>query len=223
MNWQGLFFDTLDSTQDYLKAHWQNLAHGSYVVSQEQTHGKGREDRNWESARGGLYFSVLLKPETVLPLLSWKAWMTSFKTLEHFANRPLQLKAPNDILHQGRKLSGLLIDGAIQGSQPQYYIVGVGINTNQSDFSASLLACRLKDLTKSTVNHQELLTHWLKTFAQHLACPDELWSRDLLAHFGERTVQFDYTNPHFIQLKEYWHEHTPRNTRDSRNFCSPAV
>lgn len=220
MNWQGLFFDTLDSTQNHLKAHWQTLPHASYVVSTQQTEGKGRENRSWESSPGGLYFSVLLKPTRVLPLLSWKAWFTTLETLEFFTSQPLQLKAPNDILHQGQKLSGLLIDGAIQGHLPQYYIIGVGINISQAKFSESLSACRLKDLTENEVTHQELLTHWLTVFEQHLDRSDAHWGQEMLARFGQRTVQFNYTNPHFIQLKEYWHEHNPRHPR---NLCSPTV
>lgn len=220
MNWQGHFFDSLDSTQDYLKAHWSTLPHGTYVVSRQQTRGKGRENRTWESTPGGLYFSVLLKPETLLPLLPWKTWLTTLEALESFSTHPLQLKAPNDILYQGQKLSGILIDGALQGNQVQYYIVGVGINLKQSEFSENVSACRLHDLSSQAISEDTLLNHWLETFTHNLDMPDALWRQQLLRTFGDRQVQIHYTDPHFIYLKEYWHDNAPRI---SQHFCSPII
>ena len=57
-----LYFETLDSTQAYLKEHFEELDDKTVVVTDQQTAGRGRFDRRWISEPGGLYFSILLKP-----------------------------------------------------------------------------------------------------------------------------------------------------------------
>jgi BirA family transcriptional regulator, biotin operon repressor / biotin---[acetyl-CoA-carboxylase] ligase len=201
--WNALVKTRLPSTQAYLKDHWQTLPDHSYVVAEEQTAGQGREQRPWFSEPGGLYFSILLKPETIIAYLPWRVWLCNLQVLEAFSNRHLQLKAPNDILYQGRKLSGTLIDGSIQGTEINYYILGVGINVSNT-LPEGLAACHLESLLGSVPDKNELLNYWLTTFNHALSLSPEKWLNKIRDPYMQRSVQMGYHDPYWINLEEYW-------------------
>lgn len=206
MNWTPIWFKSIPSTQAYLKAHWQEHPDKTYVVADTQTAGQGRESRSWDSPEGGLYFSILLKPQRLLPLLPWRVWWNTLETLESLTQLDLQPKAPNDILFKGSKLAGTLIDSAIQGEQALYYIIGMGINiTAQPQAVAG--SCSLEALVTPYPSRTEILKTWLQNFDYQYTLTDSMWSQELLDRSGHRTIQQGYDNPQFTPLKEYWHAH----------------
>lgn len=206
MKWQIQRFSLLDSSQTYLLEHWASLPEGTCIVAERQQKGYGREGRAWESAPGGLYFSLLLKPQQILPELPWCLWLSVFQALESFG-LSLQLKAPNDILYRGDKCAGILIDSAIQGSAPLYYVLGVGVNVVQPCFPAGLQATSLHLMGRQDLTSEEVLQSILKHFHLHyqhiLRGSEELQS--LVYSLERRSVQIGYNEPTFITLKEYWH------------------
>ena len=135
IHWQIQRFEQLDSTQTWLQQRASQLPEGTVVVAEQQLQGHGRASHNWLSEAGGLYVSWLLKPERLLPELPWVLLLAVCRALETETGFALRLKAPNDLLLQGRKLAGMLIDGAIQGERPLFYVCGLGVNLNQRDFS----------------------------------------------------------------------------------------
>ncbi|PIQ29252.1 biotin--[acetyl-CoA-carboxylase] ligase [bacterium (Candidatus Blackallbacteria) CG17_big_fil_post_rev_8_21_14_2_50_48_46] len=143
MRWQIQSFEVLDSTQNHLRAHALTLPEGFVVCAAQQTQGHGREGRAWFSQPGGLYFSCLLKPAQILPLLPWVLLLAVCQSLEELSGLTLTLKWPNDLLLGGQKLAGMLIDAQIQGNLPRYYVCGVGVNLNQTAFPADLAATSL--------------------------------------------------------------------------------
>lgn len=206
MTWIPIWFKSIDSTQTYLKAHWQEHPHKTYVVADQQTSGLGRESRSWNSPEGGLYFSVLLKPQRLQPLLAWRVWWNTLETLETLTQKTLQPKAPNDILFDSRKLAGTLIDSAIQGEKALYYIIGMGINiTTTQDVADN--SCALEAVLNPPPSRTEVLRTWLEKFDHQSTLTDKMWREDLLAHSGHRNIQMGYETPQFIPLKEYWHAH----------------
>ena len=119
-----LSFDKITSTQDF--AH-DLIAKGEatnkmVVVAQSQTAGRGRYKRTWVSHTGNLYASFIYKISERDPKLSYAIAVAVAKTLIHFGLTP-QIKWPNDVLIDGRKISGILIEYA-----QNYVIVGIGIN-----------------------------------------------------------------------------------------------
>ncbi len=111
-------------------------AHGTLVVSEVQTGGRGRLSRQWYSPRGGLYMSVILRPRrpgAVFPFLPLAVGVAVIEAVTGYDTLPLGLKWPNDILLDGRKLGGILIesapfrrgDGGIS-----FYVAGIGLNVN---------------------------------------------------------------------------------------------
>ncbi len=104
------------------------LSEGAVAVAEHQTRGRGRSGRSWEDAPGrSLLFSVLLRPGAgQLPQLSLVAALAAAEAIEAACGSPAAVKWPNDILLDGRKVAGILLearDGAV--------IAGVGVNVNQ--------------------------------------------------------------------------------------------
>ncbi|MCW5969990.1 MAG: biotin--[acetyl-CoA-carboxylase] ligase [Blastocatellales bacterium] len=134
-------FETIRSTNDELKA-WINADEFTVITAADQTAGRGRRDRSWHSAPGdGLYMSVLLRPTAQpesVPLISLLTGITVAETLMEFGAAGIDIKWPNDVLACGKKISGVLIEGASAGATGLRLIVGIGVNINQRSFPDDL-------------------------------------------------------------------------------------
>lgn len=126
----------VDSTQTYLKTHFSELEDQTIVYADTQTAGRGRFNRRWISQDGGLYFSVLLKPVQT----RFSANLTQLMALcvcravEKYGVRA-NLKWPNDVQVNGRKLCGMLSEAVMDKQKIACVIVGVGVNIAQADLS----------------------------------------------------------------------------------------
>lgn len=131
-----LYFETLDSTQAYLKEHFQELDDKTVVTTDQQTAGRGRFDRRWISQPGGLYFSVLLKPTKTdfLANLTQLMALSVCQAAEKHGIQP-NLKWPNDVQVSGKKLCGILSEAIAQNDRIACLILGVGVNVEQKDLS----------------------------------------------------------------------------------------
>jgi len=129
-----LEFDSLESTNDYLKTNWDRLVPFVFVRALNQTKGKGREERVWLSQKGeNLTFSFLLKDPKLyerLGILSLSCAVAVSRALERFGVANVSIKWPNDVLVNGKKVCGILLEGSL----PSYCVVGIGINVNQTSF-----------------------------------------------------------------------------------------
>jgi BirA family biotin operon repressor/biotin-[acetyl-CoA-carboxylase] ligase len=122
-----LYEESCESTQQLLE---RDLDEGAAAVCDVQTQGRGRLGRGWETPPGSaILCSVLLKPGTAQPLeqLSLVAGLAAAETVERALGLAVQLKWPNDVMVNRRKVAGVLAEAA-QGS----VVVGIGINVNQS-------------------------------------------------------------------------------------------
>jgi BirA family biotin operon repressor/biotin-[acetyl-CoA-carboxylase] ligase len=143
-------FDSVGSTQD--EAH--RLAAvgapaGTAAVARRQTAGRGSRGRSWESPEGGLWLSIISRPATATgaELLSLRAGLGTAAALEGIRGLPpVELKWPNDVLLQGRKVGGILCEARWQGDALAWVAVGIGLNVqNQPPASARLPGCRLAE------------------------------------------------------------------------------
>ena len=135
-----LSYDVLDSTNEEAKRlAGGGASHGAVIWAREQTAGKGRMGREWESLEGNLFVSVLLSPECELPecsQLSFVAAVAASDTLLPIIPNEGQVecKWPNDILLEGKKLGGILLESFTtmdeSGEDRQWVVVGVGINVD---------------------------------------------------------------------------------------------
>jgi BirA family transcriptional regulator, biotin operon repressor / biotin---[acetyl-CoA-carboxylase] ligase len=132
----------VDSTNSYLKS-LVDAPEGTCITADQQTAGRGRQNRNWHSAAGeGLYLSLLLRPTTgltSLPLLSLTAAIAVAETFQSLGFDEIDIKWPNDLLCGERKICGILVEAT--GLHPQEsprVIVGIGVNLNQRSFPPPL-------------------------------------------------------------------------------------
>ena len=120
---------TLDAIHD-LGA--QDAPHGTVVLAEEQTAGRGRDGRTWRSPAGGVWLGMLLRPGDVRVepgSLAIRAGLVLADAVDEVVGRPVaQLKWPNDVLVQDRKLAGILCESRWQGEALQWIAVGLGVN-----------------------------------------------------------------------------------------------
>ncbi|NLM05587.1 MAG: biotin--[acetyl-CoA-carboxylase] ligase [Tissierellia bacterium] len=132
------YFESLDSTNEYMLNKAGTLDEGSCVFCDFQTKGRGRQGRDWLSLSGkGLYFSFLLKPSISLeeiPKLTIAVGVGISKALDSLGINTM-IKWPNDIYLNGKKLSGILSELKILDGEANV-VVGVGLNIahDRSDF-----------------------------------------------------------------------------------------
>lgn len=123
-------YDAVESTQETAKELLEADVEDGFVVwADRQAAGRGRHGRAWASPKGGLYLSILLRPNEVhAPILGLLAGMPLAKALRHFGVFAV-LRWPNDALFQDRKIGGILSEGVYR--RDRYHVVlGVGVNTN---------------------------------------------------------------------------------------------
>ena len=157
-----LFLKTVTSTNDEAKRLAKNGLEPPFaVVADRQTSGKGSKGKFWHSENnGGLYFSLLLKPSQFdITLIDHYHQLTG-KVVQNiimsYTKLGSQLKWPNDVLIQEKKVAGILIETVWTSGKnsPNYIVVGVGLNLNQISFPEEIksLAISLKQITGTTYN-----------------------------------------------------------------------
>ncbi len=131
------FYKALPSTNDTAR-EWANegAPDFSLVLAEKQTRGRGRNGRRWFSTpRAALTFSLILRPrrsETLSPaLFAGLGAVALVKALRHCCALDARIKWPNDILLDGRKAAGILVETAWTGAQMDFVIVGIGINVRK--------------------------------------------------------------------------------------------
>ncbi|MBA2586118.1 MAG: biotin--[acetyl-CoA-carboxylase] ligase [Chthoniobacterales bacterium] len=132
------------STNDFvLQMAGPDVAEGVVVFAETQTAGRGQRGKRWESSdRKGLWFSILLRPKVRIEesarLTTWLAGSIC-TTIAQNLQLPAEVKAPNDVHVNGRKIAGVLVEMRSRGNS-YFAIAGIGVNVNQSlpDFPPKL-------------------------------------------------------------------------------------
>lgn len=173
-----LKLNTIDSTNSFAKAHFDELIDRTAVVADYQTAGRGRAGRSWCSLEGNLFLTLILKPNIPFSQESAHATMTHYMgvslclLLEKMGLRP-GLKWPNDILVDGKKIAGILaefVPVASKSSRSRMGIViGIGVNLNMKDSDLEAIdqpAVSLAQLLppKRRLDRDHFLTAYLDTF-----------------------------------------------------------
>ncbi|WP_428247083.1 biotin--[acetyl-CoA-carboxylase] ligase [Ferrovibrio sp.] len=136
MLWRPLGFAEIDSTNEEIRRQAEaGAAEGLVVTARRQTAGRGRRGRAWDSPEGNLFVSLLLKPRRPAHEAATLSFLISLCVAEAVieASPALQdrvtCKWPNDVLIDGAKLSGILLESrAGQGGVLDHLIVGIGVN-----------------------------------------------------------------------------------------------
>jgi len=144
-----LSFEVLPSTNTYACEKFDTLADGQIVLAKTQTAGRGRLKRVWLSSEGGLYFSLVVKPQNFkidfLGSLTQAMALSVCRTLQELGAKAV-LKWPNDILCEGKKICGILSQAVFKEGKLAGVIIGVGVNIAQSKIESQKPAVSLKML-----------------------------------------------------------------------------
>lgn len=174
--WAGqpvIEYETTDSTNIRAKVLAEaNCCHGTLITAQEQTAGKGRLGRSWKSPKGtSVSMSLILQPRIApehASMLTLAAALALRKAIAEETGLDVQIKWPNDIVCQGKKLCGILTEMSTEQNRIRHVIIGMGINTNVTDFPAELPhASSLKLLTGRTVEGEPLIEGTMQAFEQY--------------------------------------------------------
>lgn len=165
-------FEKLSSTNTTAKEQAEKGAkEGTTIIAETQTSGKGRLDRRWVSPRGGVWLSIILRPR-IAPEDALKITLTTAvavaRILRRLYNVAAEIKWPNDILIDNKKICGILTEAKLKGKTIKFIVVGIGINAN---FFAQVLpkdlratATTLKEVLGKNVDREKLVAALLKEF-----------------------------------------------------------
>jgi len=162
---------TLPSTQTLAR----ELADGdapewTLVLADQQSRGRGRLARKWSSGRGGLYFSLILRPRmrpAALPALSLQAGRICARVLAKETGLRTRVKPPNDVLARDargdfRKICGILIEAAGGERTLDWVVIGIGVNLDNRIPGKLEQAASIKDLGGDSASKHKLLAALLR-------------------------------------------------------------
>jgi BirA family transcriptional regulator, biotin operon repressor / biotin---[acetyl-CoA-carboxylase] ligase len=184
--------DTVDSTQRVAhRLAYDQSMEGTVVVAEEQTLGRGRMERKWYSPKyTGIWMSIILRPKIPLPKapqLTLIAAVAVVQAIEELTELTPQIKWPNDILINGKKMTGILTELQAEADQINSVIIGMGINVNQKleDFPIEL-----REIATSLANEQGVY------FSRSAMI------RSVLTHLEK--LYFLYIEKGFLPIKILW-------------------
>ena len=163
---------SVDSTNKLAKKlAYEGAADGTVIVAEEQTGGKGRLERNFFSPKGkSILFSLILRPKCLpkdAPKFTLMAAVAVANAMSRF-NLPAQIKWPNDLMFDGRKVVGILTEMSAQIEKVNYIIVGIGINVNiaPDDFPADIkkIAASLSEINGGEISRVDFFRAVLEEF-----------------------------------------------------------
>ncbi len=151
---------TSTNTKAYQLAQ-RGAAEWTVVVSEVQSKGRGRGGKTWESPKGGLWFSVILRP-VIKPssagLLQILAAVATRDAIERETGEKVWMKWPNDLILHEKKLGGILVEAKIVKDAISFAIVGIGVNVNQTEPSLPRGAVSLFSIAKRKAGIGSLLS-----------------------------------------------------------------
>ena len=152
-----IVLDSVNSTNDYLKKLGnEGCENGTVVAAREQTRGKGRLGRTWQSKKDdGIAFSVLLRPNVApseVSAITPLAGLAVCKAIREYTKLDCVIKWPNDIIVGRKKLVGILTEMSAEFDAVEYVITGIGINVDHTSFPEEI-AFKATSLLLETGRH----------------------------------------------------------------------
>lgn len=134
---------------------------GTVIVTSYQTKGRGKPGREWLSAKGeNLLFSLLIRPQipaSQAPLLTQVACRAVARVLLENYKKSVQFKRPNDLLFDGKKICGTLVESHTTSNKIEFVIIGIGLNVNSPSSHLLEAATSLAEITGKQHNLDILL------------------------------------------------------------------
>jgi BirA family transcriptional regulator, biotin operon repressor / biotin---[acetyl-CoA-carboxylase] ligase len=197
-----------DSTNNYAKSLLRQqvkTSEGTVIIAETQEHGRGQYGNSWNSESGlNLTFSIILFPKFLKPneqfLLSQAVSLGIVEFIKTKIQLPVQIKWPNDILIEKKKVCGILIENSIMKDMVNESVVGIGLNVNQTKFPKDILnVVSLKEISKEDFQLEILLKellvsiqkYYLKLIQGKLDFIKEMYSMNLFQYQVEAPYIFN--------------------------------
>ena len=167
-----LHFDCINSTNTYSIEHFDDLEDKTVVSADKQTAGRGRFDRKWISeSEENIYVSFVLKPENKNHLTNLTQYLcvVCAKILENYNVQP-EIKWPNDVLVNGKKICGILCETKLKQNKIQGVVLGIGINLNMPEELIKTIdrpATSLNLETKQKIDKQKFFNTLVEMFFEN--------------------------------------------------------
>lgn len=166
-----IYTEEINSTNTYLMDREFSFPHGTVVLAEKQLQGRGRKDRSWHSLKDfNLTFSILLKDKKYLKnninYINFSAALSVAISIENLFQLKPELKWPNDVLINSKKVSGILLESATKGEAIERIVIGIGLNVNQMQFQGSfnITPTSLKLELNQGIVRENLLAELLNNF-----------------------------------------------------------
>ncbi|MGD8345391.1 MAG: biotin--[acetyl-CoA-carboxylase] ligase [Desulfobacterales bacterium] len=155
---------TMDAAKELARKGCPNF---TAVIAGRQTGGRGRLNRQWSSEKGGLYFTMVLRPD-LPPVLSFRVGFLASLTLARILNEmfgiDVRVKWPNDLLVDECKICGMLSELEAEADRLTFINIGIGLNVNNDPPSIEPAATSLKKILGRRVSRKEILSRYLNEF-----------------------------------------------------------
>ena len=162
--------------------------HFTVVVAEQQTKGRGRMQRTWTSATGGLYFTIVLRPK-IPPMLSYRTNFAASLAMARLLRSKYGLEAavkwPNDILVNEKKVAGLLSEMETEADMLSFVNIGIGLNVNNTAPPDVAEAASLHNLVGRKLSRRDLLSAFLDGFEEQI---NQTASNDIIEQWKKYTV-----------------------------------
>jgi len=166
-------YTSIGSTNDEAKKLAQMGApHGTLVIAEEQTGGRGRLGRKWVSPPGqGIWLSIILRPSlepSEAPRITMACAVAAAKAIRQEVGVNCLIKWPNDLLIDGKKVAGILTEMSADMDKIHYVVTGIGMNVNNAEFPPDIekTATSLKLASGEEVERLKILTQFLSQFEE---------------------------------------------------------
>lgn len=169
-----IYCEEIESTNSYLINSKDYTEEGTVLMAEYQTKGKGRKDRIWISNNSqNLTFSVLLKDKFLIDrinILNLASAIAVSASIENLFQIKTNLKWPNDVLVNEKKIAGILLESVSKGKRIEKLVIGIGINVNQPAFQGkfNFPPTSIKQEFKKEVSRERLLSEVLNNIEEHL-------------------------------------------------------
>ena len=171
-----VYTEEIESTNSFLLNKANKFStDGTVLLAEKQNKGHGRNNKVWYSTRGyNLTFSILLTNKKYLNksfnILNFAASLSVANAIENLYQLKTELKWPNDVLVNGKKIAGILMESISHGSKVERLVIGIGINVNQILFQGSynIPPTSLKLEINDSIDRERLLAEYLNNFEETL-------------------------------------------------------
>lgn len=171
-----MYFEEIDSTQIKAKelAEQKKAENGLVVITDNQTKGIGTHDRKWYTTKAkNLTFTMIIYPKCNIQNLNTLTYDIAeiiINTIKTLYNYKLEIKKPNDIICNGKKMGGILTQITTSGTKIKYLLIGIGFNVNQTEFNDEVkdIATSMKIEFNKEFDRKEILDEFLYEFEKYV-------------------------------------------------------